>query len=90
MLLCLPPLIPVYFCFGYSLLFASSVQSVLPILQDAVTMTTNGLLLAYNFHYLSGAWLYPIGTLYVWPVWILCWVLGWARVQDTQLKLHSD
>ena len=33
--------------------------------------------LSYSSHYFSGVWLFPLCTLLLWPMWLLC---GWIRI----------
>ena len=87
-----------YLCFSYTLLFpSSSSSSFQELLNSSLHLLLHGTSLSYSSHYFSGVWLFPLCTLLLWPMWLLCWILGWIRIikMTVSIKLnephpHSD
>lgn len=91
-----PPFLLFYLCFSYTLLFPSSSSSQ-ELLNSSLHLLLHGSSLSYSSHYFSGVWLFPLCTLLLWPMWLLCWILGWIRIiiMGVSIKLnephpHSD
>ncbi|XP_011402542.1 PREDICTED: glycosylphosphatidylinositol anchor attachment 1 protein-like [Amphimedon queenslandica] len=90
LLLCSPPLLVLYSCLFHLYLFSSTSQPI----EDALTMAMEGLTLAYRSHFISGAWLYPMVTFFVFPSWWMCWIVATGKIKKAadpvKKKQHSD
>lgn len=90
LLLCSPPLLVLYSCLFYLYLFSSTLQPI----EDALTMAMEGLTLAYRSHFISGAWLYPMVTFFVFPSWWMFWIVATGKIKKSadpiKNKQHSD
>ena len=49
-----------------------------------VDLTGRGLVLAYNSWFFAEAWLFPVGCVVVWPVWLMGWRLACQSVQEEE------
>lgn len=47
-----------------------------------VGVAGRGLVLAYNSWFFAEAWLFPVGCVVVWPVWLMGWRLACQTVQE--------
>ena len=85
------PFLLFYLCFSYTLLFPSSSSSFQELLNSSLHLLLHGTSLSYSSHYFSGVWLFPLCTLLLWPMWLLCWILGIIKMTvSNEPHPHSD
>lgn len=95
LLLFSPPLSILYLCCLYHAVFIShDPADISAVLEGGVGMVGQGLVMAYNSWYFVGSWLFPLGCVAVWPVWLMGWRLACQNVcnseQSDSPHLHSD
>ena len=87
-LLLAPPLAIVSLCSLYCAVFVSETPSfdLETALVGGVGVAGRGLVLAYNSWYFVEAWLFPVGCLGVWPVWLMGWRLTCQQVREEEAQ----
>ena len=55
-------------------------SDVAAVLEGGAGIVGRGIVLAYNSWYFVGSWLFPVGCVAVWPVWLMGWRLACQRV----------
>ena len=79
-----PPLSLLYLCCLYHALFISSgpITDIAALLEGGVGLAGRGLVLAYNSWHFVGSWLFPVGCVAIWPVWLMGWRLACQTVRE--------
>lgn len=83
LLLFSPPVSLLCLCSLYYAVFNSHDPSDVAVaLEGGAGIVGQGIVLAYNSWHFVGSWLFPVGCLAVWPVWLMGWKLACQRVCD--------
>lgn len=86
-----PPLCLLYLCCAYAFLTSSTAGASLSDLVSAgLERAVEGTVFAYNSWYLVGSWLYLVSCLFVWPVWLMSWILCCQSARKDIGSTNSD